>query len=129
MEIFSGAGAPLINYIAEPWERDAPGCLEMNLPINPYYPFATREEYEYSQCGIKKKGMKTYNANVLNDENTALRFANFKNGSDVQEIVATMPDDLALGECELHTLQHMRWNVNDQRPIKCSSRDIIKSMR
>jgi hypothetical protein len=40
-----------------------------------------------------------------------------------------MPDNLALGEWELHTLKDMKWNDNHQRPIKYWSPDIIKSMR
>jgi len=66
---------------------------------------------------------------VLKEENTALRFPSFKNRDGVQKLVATMPDDQALEEWELHTLEDMRWNDNHQRPIKYWSRDIIKSMR
>jgi len=62
-------------------------------------------------------------------ENTALRFPSFQNGEGVQKLVASIPDDLALGEWELHTLEDMRWNDNHQRDIKYWSRDIIKSMR
>jgi len=126
---YRGAGSALIDFIAGPWERDAQGGLETNIQNNLYYLFATREGYKYVHCGMKKKGMKTYYDKVLKEENTALHFRSFKNGDSVQKLVASMPDDKALGEWELHTLEDMRWNENHQCPITYWSRDIIQSMR
>ena len=107
-----GAGSPLRNYIAEQLECHAKGCLETNLQNNPYYPFATSEEYRYIQCGISKKAMKTYCDNVLTEDNTALHSQRSNSGDGVQKPVASMPDDHASGELELHTLEDMRWNDN-----------------
>ena len=128
-ETFPGAGAALIDYIAQPWECDAQGCLETIVQNNPYYQFATCEEYKYFQCGIKKKGMKTYYDNVLKGENPDLHFPSVKNGDGIQKLMATMPDYHALREWELHALEEMRWNDDHQCPIKYWSRDIINSMR
>jgi hypothetical protein len=54
--------------------------------------------------------MKTYYGNVLEQQNTPLRFLGFNNSDSVQKIVATVPDNQALGEWELHTLNDMTWN-------------------
>jgi len=122
-------GAPPPKYIAGSWEREAQGYLESNQQNNPYDPFAMCAVYQYPQCGIKKKGLKMYYDNMLKEENTALHFPSFKNGDCVQKLLASMPEDQALTEWELHTLEDMRWNDNHQCPIKHQSWDIIKRMR
>ena len=66
---------------------------------------------------------------VLKEEITAEGFPSCKNGDYIQKLVASMPDDAALREWELYTLEDMSWNDNHQRPIKYWSRDIIKCMR
>jgi hypothetical protein len=66
---------------------------------------------------------------VLKEENTALHYPSFPNRGDVHKVRASMPDDYAHGEWELHTLQDMRWDDNYQGPIKYWSQDMIKSMR
>jgi hypothetical protein len=96
-ERYHGASAPLNDYIAEPWECDTEGCLQTNLQKNPDYPFATREQNKIIECAIKKKGMKMYHDNVLNEEITALHFPRVKNGDGVHKLVASLPDDQALG--------------------------------
>jgi len=115
--LYPGAGAPLIDFIPETWERHTQGCIEKLLHNNPYYPFATCEEYKFTQCGMKRKGMKTYYDNTLKEENTALRFPSFNLKNGLQNLVASIPDNWVLGKWELHTLKHMRWNDYHQQPI------------
>jgi len=73
--------------------------------------------------------MKTYCDNVQKKEITNLRFRSIRNGDGVQKLTASMPDDNAPGEWELHTLEDMRCNDNHQCPIKYCNRDIINSKR
>jgi len=70
-----------------------------------------------------------YYDNILKKENTTLCFRSFENGDGVQTLMASMPDEHALREWELHTLEDVRWIDNYQCRIKYWSRDIMKSMR
>jgi len=89
IETFPGAGAPLNNYIAAPWEYDAQGWVEMNLQENSYNPFAIREEYKSVQSGIMKMGLMMYYNNDLKEENSTLCFPSLENSDGVQKLVAT----------------------------------------
>ena len=129
METNPGAGAPLIDNSSKHWERDGRGFHERNLQNTSFYPFAMCEEYKCIQCRIKQKGMKTNDDNVPKKENTALRIRTFNLGNGIQKLLASMADDQALGEWELHTLEDMKWTDSHQRPIKYWSRDFIRSMR
>jgi len=80
----------------------------MKLQNYPHCHIATREEYKYIQCGIKKQGMKTYYDILLMEPNSIFRFRRFKNGDGVQKLVVSLPDDQALGEWEQHTPEDMR---------------------
>jgi hypothetical protein len=113
-----GAGTPLINNIPQALVRDAQGFLDTLLQINPHYPFVTCEDYKYILCGMKKQGIKTYYDNVLKEDSTCLHFPRSKNGDGVQKLVASMPDDQALGVWRLHSLEDMTWNDNHRYPSK-----------
>jgi len=63
-EIYPGAGNPLSDYIAEPWERDTQGCIEAIIQKNPHDLFAMYEQSKYIRCGIKPKGKKQYYVNM-----------------------------------------------------------------
>ena len=52
-----------------------------------------------------------------------------KPGNGVQNLVASMPDNQAVGQWDLHTLKDMRWNDNHQCPIKYWNRDTINCIR
>jgi len=117
MKIYPGARDCLCDYIAELSERDAQSCLVTKLQNNAYYPFATCGKYKYIQCGIKKKGLKTYYDNVLQEENTTLRFPSFRQVDGVQKVLPGTPDDQVVGEWEPNTLEDIRSNDNHRCSI------------
>jgi len=127
-ELYPSSGAPLSDFIIDPWERDTQGYLETIVQISLQYPIATSEEYKYIPCGIKKNGIKTYYDNMLMEENTTLCFPSFRNGDDIQKLVPSMPGDLAPGGWELHNLIDMIWKDNNQCRIKSWSWDVMRSM-
>jgi len=51
METSTRARSALSDYIADLWERDTLGYLDMNLQNNPSYRFATHEQDKYCQVG------------------------------------------------------------------------------
>jgi len=65
MERYSCASALLSYYIAEPWEPDSQGYIELNIQNNSYYLIGMCEEYKFIQSGIKKKTMKMYYDNMF----------------------------------------------------------------
>jgi len=82
-ETYPGAGAPLSDFIAGPWVRNALGCLETKLQNNPCYTYPTREEYKFIQCVVKEMGMKMYYDNMLKEGNTPQPLLSFTNGDGV----------------------------------------------
>ena len=55
---------------------------------------------------------------MLKEEDTSLLFPSFKNEDGVHKLVASMPDDQALWELQLHTVKDMRLNDYHKCPIK-----------
>jgi len=100
----------------------------MTLQNKPYNSVPTREEYKFIMCGIKIKSIKTYYDILPMEENTTLRFPNFKNRDGILKLVARMVDNQTFGECELHPLEAMRRNDNHPRAMTYWARNIIRSM-
>ena len=69
------------------------GCLELNLQNNPDNLVAMHVESKNIQCGIKKKSMKMYDDNMVEEENTTRHIRSFKNWFFVQKLVTSMPVD------------------------------------
>jgi len=67
---------------------------------------------------INTMGMKRFYDKVMREENTALSFPIFEHWDGGQNLVTSRPDDQAIAEWELHTLEDMRCNDNHQNSIK-----------
>lgn len=93
-----------------------------------YYQFASHVEYKHMQCGIRRKGMKTYQNNVLKEENTTMCVHSIKHGDGVNLLVARMQHNQAPRDRELHTPNHTRLNANHEHHIKHCRQDIITSI-
>ncbi|KAF8542578.1 hypothetical protein BDD12DRAFT_802789 [Trichophaea hybrida] len=87
-ESCSGAGLLQSDNIDEPPDRDTQGFPKTNLQNHSYYPYGMAEEYKYTQCGIKKRGMKKYYNNILKEANNILDFPSFNLRDDVSKLAA-----------------------------------------
>jgi hypothetical protein len=77
----------------------------------------------------QKEGYKEVQRQSVEGKKRCSAFRKLQNWDSVLKLVASMPGDQVLMECEVHTLSDMGWNDKHQHPTKFWSRDIIKSIR